>query len=406
MSSESVVSVSFAETTKIDYYELSKNNRAYLVWLGEEPMRLRTMWIAAASMVAIVLIVATSLPPAASVQAEYILQGMPSLEGYHIYFTEAGGEASRFDRTDSGLSRLAGLFELQGADLYTMEWRNGVPPDADLVIIAGPTKDLTADQTAWLWAYLQEGGHLLLLADPTAFQSYPPMNSKSGLVTLMWDDMGVSLRDDVVVTEGGSRFAVPPGDKVQKDTPTPTPLPPVEQTALVADFITSNFNSTHPILAGIEGGLAFFEARSLEVDEAPSQTQVTALVFSDSSFYGESAYDKYLTNVPTEYNIGTDTTRANLVLAAALENSKTGTRIVAIGDRDFATNGHGLQTSPPYSASFLYPDNVRFLLNSVSWLLGAEGQINMTFSTPGPTATPTMVPSPTPTEAPTEGGSS
>jgi hypothetical protein len=128
---------------------------ACLVWSGEEPMRLKTMWISAASVAVIVLVVAMSLAPVSSVQAEHILQGMPSLAGYHIYFTEDGGEASRFDRTDVGLSRLAGLLELQGASLYTLEWRNGVPPDADLVIIAGPTSDFSSDQTAWLWAYLQ-----------------------------------------------------------------------------------------------------------------------------------------------------------------------------------------------------------------------------------------------------------
>jgi hypothetical protein len=380
----------------------------YLVRTGEELMRLKTMWIAAASMAVIILVVATSLPPASPVQATNILQGMPSLDGFQIYFTETGGEASRFDRTDTGLSRLAGLLELQGADLYTLEWRNGVPPDADLLIIAGPTKDFTADQTAWLWAYLQEGGHVLLIAEPTASTGFAALKSNSGLVTLLWDDMGIRPREDVVVTEGGTRFAVPPGDRVGRDTPTPTPLPAVEQTALVADFVTTNIAGAHPILAGIEGGLAFFGARSLEVDEAPSLTQVTALVMSDSSFYGETHYADYLAGAPTDYNIGADTTRSSLVLAAALANSETGTRVVVIGDRDFVTNGYGLQTSPPYSASFLYPDNVRFLLNSVSWLLGAEGMVNMTFATPGPTATPTMVPSATPVPAPTEpeGGSS
>ncbi len=368
-------------------------------------MRLKTVLISAASVVLILSVVAMSLPPASPAQANNILQGTPRLDGFHIYFAESEQEASRFDRTDMGLSRLAGLIELQGADLYTLEWRTGIPADADLLVIAGPAKDLTADQTAWLWAYLQQGGHLLLIAEP-AVPGFAALSTKSGLLTLMWNDMGVRGRDDVVVVEGGTRFASPPGDKVEKDQPTPTPLPPVEQTALVDEFVTTNLNRAHPILAGLDGSLAFFTARSLEVDEAPSKTQATALVTSDSEFYGESAYANYLTGVPTEYNIGADTTRTNLVLAAALETIETGTRIVVIGDRDFATNGKGLQTSPPYSGSFLYPDNVRFMLNSIAWLLGAEGIGEMTFPTPGPTATPTMVPSPTPSAPQPEGGSS
>jgi hypothetical protein len=80
-----------------------------------------------------------------------------------------------------------------------------------------------------------------------------------------------------------------------------------------------------------------------------------------------------------------------------MENIATGTRVVVIGDREFATNGGGLQTSPPYSASFLYPDNPRFLVNAVAWLLDVESNASqLTFPTPGPTATPTTTPSPTP----------
>ena len=218
---------------------------------------------------------------------------MPRLDGFQIYFAEAEGEASRFDRSEMGLSRLARLIELQGADLYTLDLRTGIPADADLVVMAGPSRDLTADQTAWLWAYLEQGGRLLLIVEPN-IAGFNALKSNSGLLTLMWNDMGLRARDDVVVTEGGTRFASPPGEKVGKDTPTPTALPPVEQTALITQFVTTNLNRQHPILAGLDGSLAFFEARSLEVDETPGKPQVTALVTSDSAFYGETAFADYL----------------------------------------------------------------------------------------------------------------
>ena len=365
-------------------------------------MRTRTLFLSATSVFLIAVMLATSLPPTFHVEADNVLQGVPRLDGFQIYFTEAGGEASRFDRTELGLSRLAGLIELQGAELYTLEWRTGVPADADLVVIAGPSKDLSADQTAWLWAYLQEGGHLLLIAEPNV-AGFKALPSNSGLFTLLWNDMGLRARDDTVVTEGGTRLASPPGDKVEKGTPTPTPLPPIEQPELISQFVTTNLNVPHPILSGLDGGLAFFEARSLEVDESPSESQVTALVTSDSLFYGEVSFADYLAGSPTEYDTETDTTRTALALAAAIENIETGTRIVVISDRDFATNGKGLQTSPPYSASFLYPDNVRFLLNAVTWLVGAEGPVQLTFPTPGPTVTPTVTPSPVPAVPEDEG---
>lgn len=365
-------------------------------------MRWKTLSISAVSTLLILLIVIMSMPPVARVQADNILQGMPRLDGFQIYFTEAAGEASRFDRTDTGLSRLAGLLELQGAELYTLEWRTGIPADADLLVIAGPSKDLTADQTAWLWAYLQQGGRLLLVVEPTLMPGFSGLKAGSGLFSLMWSDMGLRARDDVVVIEGGTRWAVPPSPKAAADAPTNTPLPLQEQPALITDLITTNLNRQHPILGGLEGSLAFFGARSLEVDEAPRTSQVTSLVTSDSTFYGETKYNEYLSGVAPENNIGADTTRTALVLAAVVVNIETGMRIVVIGDRDFAANGNGLQSSPPYSASFLYPDNVRFLLNSVAWSLGVQGPADISFATPGPTATPTITPSPTPSPMPTE----
>jgi hypothetical protein len=369
-------------------------------------MRWKTLLISAASVILILLVVAMSLPPVARVQADNILQGMPRLDGFQIYFTEEAGETSRFDRTDSGLSRLAGLLELQGAELYTLEWRTGIPADADLLVIAGPAKDLTSDQTAWLWAYLQQGGRLLLMSESPLVPGFAALRSSGGLFSLMWSDMGLRARDDVVVTEGGTRVVVPLGDRVGRDTPTPTPLPLEEQPALISELVTTNLNRQHPILSGLEGQLTFFGARSLEVDEAPRTSQVTSLVTSDSTFYGETEYADYLSGALPEYNIGRDTTRTALVLAAVVVNIETGMRIVVIGDRDFAMNGMGLQTSPPYSASFLYPDNVRFLLNSAAWLLGVEGPVEMSFPTPGPTATPTITPSPMPTVPPTPEGES
>jgi hypothetical protein len=364
-------------------------------------MRRRTLPVLAVSLL-IVVVVAMSVRPVSQARADALWQNEPRLEGYHIYFSESGGEASRFDRSDAGLSRLAGLLDLLGADLFTLEWRTGIPTDADLVVIAGPTKDLAPEQTAWLWAYLQGGGRLLLLADPP-FGNVSGFSTRSGLMQLMWNDMGLLGQDDVLVLESSqSRLAAPPPAQVRGGQPTSTPAPAVEVPVLVTDFLTSSLDEAHPITAGIQGGLAFFGARSLEVDSTPHKAVVTSLVFSPSSFYGETDFRTYLDTGYVEYNIGTDTARASLAVAAAMEDATSGTRIVLIGDRDFATNGGGLQSSPPYSASFLYPGNVHFLLNAITWLLEVQSVSDQfSFPTPGPTVTPTITPSPTPSPVPT-----
>ncbi len=353
-----------------------------------------------------ILVATVSLPSTASpVQADNLLKDVTRLDGYNIYFGESSGEASRFDRTDTGISRFAGLLELLGANLLTLEWRNGISPDADMVIIAGLGRNQFSDeQTAWLWAYLQNGGRVLFLVDPDGLNNVG-LQGNRGFFKLLWDDMGLRGQDDIVMRDSGETMVVfPPADRVRAGTPTPTPLPAVEMPFLITDFTTSNINFNHPITAGLgEYGLAFHGARSLEVDEAPRPSQVTALVYTDADFYGESDFADYYNHGVSEYNINDDTTYANHALVAAMQDGNTGARFVLIGDREFALNGFGLQTSPAYSASFVYPGNVYLLLNSVAWLLGADATntFDLPFPTPDATATATLTPSVTPTLTPT-----
>jgi len=340
--------------------------------------------------VVITLLAISALGPQAVVQADAaFLQDTPRLDGMNIYFTESAKEASRFDRTGAGVSRFAGLLRMLGANLYTLEWRTGFPTDADLIVIAGPVDDLAPEQIARLWSYLNNNGRLLLLADPVV-APVRALPANSGLFQLMWSDMGLRARGDVAVIESSQLPA--PAEGTEEASP-------VSTGALVASFVAGDINADHPITAGIDGPLVLFGARSLEFDASIQSFEVTPLVYTDSGFYGESAFADYLADGGFEFNIGADTTRGPLALAAAFNNSRTNSRMVVIGDREFATNGGAFVTSPPNTASFVYPDNVRFLLNSVTWLLETDA-VDLTFPTPGPTATATITPSPTPTATP------
>ena len=348
------------------------------------------------------------------VQADALLQDVPRLDGMNIYFTEAAGEASRFDRSEVGLSRFAGLLSQLGANLFTLEWRTGFPSDADLIVIAGPKSDFAPDQIARLWSYMNNKGRVLLLADANAGGRGGALRVSSGLFELMWSDMGIRARDDVLVTEGiepiyatpeplataeATAEAVAATAEVLTEAPTP-PAIVGQRPILISDFTTTNLNTTSPITTGLESNLAFFTARSLEVDASIQGYQVIPLVFTNEQFYGETDYAQYLSDGTFDFNIGKDTTRSALPVAAAFRNDSTNTRIVIVGDREFATNGAGLQTSPSNSAGFVYPDNARFLLNAVTWLLDQQ-PVDLAFPSPAPTGTATITPSPTPTRTPT-----
>lgn len=357
-------------------------------------MRLRILIILLSSISLIALMVPTLLPQK-PVEASPLLQSLPSLQGVNIYFTEANEEASRFNQQETGLSRFAGLLRRQGANLYTLEWRTRFPADADLIVVAGPLTDFTPDQTARLWAYMNNGGKLLLLTNPVVETTRgAAWLSTGGLFSLMWSDFNTRARNDVVLTETLDTPQAESTEEPESDPGTP-----------VTTFAAANLNAAHPITAPLAEPLMFFTPRSIEFDASPRDYSITPLVTTDSNFYGENQFADYLATQTIEYNIGAeaaggDTPRGQLTLAVVIENPNNGMRVVLIGDREVATNGAGFNTSPAGSASFLHPDNVRFMMNAVAWLVDAE-IVDYTFPTPGPSATASITPSPTATPSPT-----
>lgn len=88
-----------------------------------------------------------------------------------VYTLEGHGEAS----ISSSLTELVekSNIETESLNLLTEE---GVPEDADCLMIASPTKDISADEAEKIIAYLEAGGKALILTDYTA-GDMPNLNS-------------------------------------------------------------------------------------------------------------------------------------------------------------------------------------------------------------------------------------
>lgn len=322
--------------------------------------------------IAVVALLLGAAATASRLQAGPPLQDVPRLDGVRIYFSEGNKEASPFDRSGDGLSRWGGLLASLGAEIEVLDWRRDIPADADLVVIAGPTKDLDDYQSARLWSYLKGGGALLVLADPLVFsiaedgstlvEANKALQAARGLFILTWADYGLRARDDVVVMPSGE------GD-------------------LALDVIARGARADHPVTAGLTGDLAFFGARSVDFDASVQAFSATPLIFGGGTLYGETAYVAYVEVGEAAYTANQDTAPDALALAVAAEESTSGSRVLVIGDRDFATNAGGLRTSPPNTAAFVYPANVEFLLRAVAWLAGVDetATVPLSFPTPAPT---------------------
>lgn len=120
-----------------------------------------------------------------------------------ILVTTGHGEAKLDSRTPDGLAGLQELLTRDNVDLeeWTSLGATEVPEGTRLIIVPGPTASFVQPELDVFSAYLDHGGHMLLLLDPVLSQG-----GTAGLVDLGLKDWlarwGVRLDDDIVVDPG------------------------------------------------------------------------------------------------------------------------------------------------------------------------------------------------------------
>jgi len=345
--------------------------------------------------VALVLLLVGISVPFSAPQNLILAQG-DSFAGKVIYFTEANGEPTRFDRSGRGISRYGAVLRQLGATVDTLAWKSGIPADTDLLVIVGPVSDLTPDQVARLWLYVNNGGRVLIAAEAVAFQGTTVSGANSalpaarGLFELLFPDFGLQAYDGVLTTERA--FAAPTVNAEGTEVPVASVVgaPPY-----ILNGLSASIADSHPVTDGIEDAIFFNGARGIELDVNTPDVTLTPLVFTEESFYSELDIALYLRDRVYEYNIGRDGNRGEQAIVASMENESTGARIVLFGDADILTNGGGFQSWPTYSSNFVYPQNIQLALNATTWLLDVEAT-ELNLGAAAPAATPTVIPSPTP----------
>jgi ABC-type uncharacterized transport system involved in gliding motility auxiliary subunit len=224
--------------------------------------------------------------------------------------------------------------------------KGAVPEDADVVILAGPTRPLYPTEHKALDRYLREGGALLVLLDPRA-------------KTDLYEDLGrwgVEVGDDVVVDRVQGLFG--------------RPVSP-----LAAQY------GDHPITRELREATLFHVARSVRA-KAGGEGDFSTLVLTGEASWGERDLDRLF--AASEYEFGGDDLKGPISVAVAGFPSPAGdgaegeeispepeegddegstekpeARLVVIGDSDFAAN----QLIGEFRNRDLF-------VNAVNWLLG------------------------------------
>jgi len=263
-----------------------------------------------------------------------------------ILFTTGHGERSLDDRDVHGLSS---IHDLLGRDNFELEeWASrtagAVPQEADLVVIAGPTSPLIESELKAFGNYLNGGGRMLILIDPTLMQT-----AGSGLVPTglnQWlAGYGVKLGDDIVIDPKGAYPGAPP-----------------------YTLFPSVYEGGHPITQPLsQSGVPVLLNVARSVSTAPTSSyQVTELLKTTTDGWGETSLgmaenvQKDERDVPGPISLG-------VAVESPADTGKRPLRLVVLGDSDLATNQlmEGV------------PANAVLISNSLNWLAEREALLTI-----------------------------
>ena len=235
-----------------------------------------------------------------------------------------------------------------------------VPDDATILVIAGPTTDFFPPEIELLNAYVAKGGKVMVLLDPPA-----KAGATQPLLTQFLMDWGIRAGDDVVLDASGM------GKLLGTDASVP----------VVAQY------PNHPITESLTGAMSAYPmARSMTPVEggSNSHTAQPVLTTTPQSWAESDIASLSSKSGQIEFNADKGDKQGPITLAAAVSAPATvtppkpanaspdspdapstpETRVVAVGDSDFASN---------YAIGV--PGNSDFFMNSLNWLAQQENLI-------------------------------
>jgi ABC-type uncharacterized transport system involved in gliding motility auxiliary subunit len=265
-----------------------------------------------------------------------------------LLFTTGHGEPSLDSADGRGFARLQ---QYLGADNFGIEeWASlgkpQVPAGTDLVVVAGPTQPMNAQELQVLGRFLQGGGRLLVMVDPNLGAG--GRLADTGIASWL-AGFGIEAQDDVVVD--------------------PSNLMPF----FSAETIFAGNYGNHPIVDALRQArvpVVFSLARSVRGGRAPQGATLTELVRTSPDGWGETdlahlqQVEKGTGDVPGPVALG-------VALQLAGTAGKGGGRMVVFGDSDFATN-----------AQLDQPGNANLALNTLNWMVQRETHLGIAAKEP------------------------
>ena len=251
-----------------------------------------------------------------------------------VCFVEGHDERATSNTDGDGLAIAEGKLKNENYETQTIKAsaQAGIPPECDIAIVAGPKQPFLQPESAALAKYLDNGGKAMLLIDPET-------DPQLGELLKAWN------------VEVGA------GTIIERNA--------ANQLFGAAAPLVSNYGA-HPVTEKMKAQTIYIEARPVKVGEA-SGTGVsgTTILTTSADSWSETEIKP---NVPVEYNADKDQKGPLSIGVAATRNANgKESRLIVIGDSDFATNGplRVLRT------------NGDLFMNSINWLAQDEDLISI-----------------------------
>jgi ABC-type uncharacterized transport system involved in gliding motility auxiliary subunit len=198
-------------------------------------------------------------------------------------------------------------------------------------------KPLTSEEVTLLKAYVNKGGSLVVMQDPSFFTEFG--DSPDPLANYLSSDWGITLNDDIVI------------DLVNTQNP--------------FQAMSSQISEAHPITQNLTQNYIVIlpQARSLDINSEKENVTQTAIILTTDQSWGETelAAGETPTFDPEVDRPGP------LNLAIAGENAETKGRVVVFGNSVYATDN-----------AFDAYGNGNIFINSVDWAAEQEDLLNIT----------------------------
>lgn len=263
-----------------------------------------------------------------------------------VYYLQGHGEPP-MTGASSPLETLGKLIEGEHINLQTLNLLNvdAIPADASVVLLLGPSYDLSDREAQVLTDYWTKGGRILLLLNPEV--STPHLNA-------LLDRVGIQADDDRLFAYasmmGVTRLVTDAVGEFIGDSP-----------------ITKTLQGVDTLMLGSTQTLTLHPERV-----AAMNVKLAPLIQAKKGFWGETDYkDVSEDNLPKPDEARDK--KDNLIVAASVEQGAVGDQRVKVPSARMIVNGNARFIR----ADALTDANANFFIGSLNWLLAREQLIGI-----------------------------